>query len=177
MAVRAQPIYAKTGRSLNIILAVLLCAGLMVNIMRTTTVRLPWSKSIYIKPPLDKTATYGMPIKSSTEPFSYSQGELGNGINFNMATTLYRQKDGSIIVYLTNPVNSSTYLLCEIKDQNGRIVAKSGRVAPGKYVADLKPKSAWENEAMPITVFIYAMDLKEGYSLGSLEYETTLQPW
>jgi len=184
MELRKQPIYAKTGRIINIVYASLLCVVLCLvllnglNVAGATTASVPWSMDFYIKPPIDKTAKYGMPLQTDTQPFAYSNGELGNGIQFGMATSLYRQKNGSITIYLTNPENSGAYLLCEIKDEaSGKIIAESGRVANGKFVTSLKPKNAWKNEATPVTVTIYAMDLQDCYSLGSMEFQTTLQPW
>jgi len=175
---RNQPIYTKSGRISNMVVLFLLCfAVVFASLHFIGHINLPWSTELYFKPPIDKAAIYGVPVQSDTEQFAYSEATLGNGIEFGMATALYRQKDGSIIVYLSNPVNSSAYLLCEIKDPNGKVIAESGRVAPGKYIKALKPKRGWKNEATPVTVSVYAMDTKDCYSLGNFEFQTTLQPW
>ena len=174
-----QYIYSKTGLLTQMIFIILM-SGVIIfaSLVWFGKLSLPNDFGIYRRPPIDKMAAEGVPLESDTLGFDVSEISIQNGTSFSMASVLYRQADGSVMIFLTNPAGSGVDLLCEIKDKrSGKTLFKSGRVLAGQYLESLKPKGKWENIEKPIRIYVYSIDPKTYYSRGTIELETTLQPW
>ena len=160
--------------SFAIIFALVFCLG-RANIVNFS---LPWNLGVYLKPAIDKTAREGVLADEVTRGFDINEIAIANGISFSMAGVLYRQADGSVKIFLTNPSGAKVNLLCEIKDANSeRTLFKSGLINAGHYVERLTPRARWENAETPIKIYVYAIDAETNMSRGTIELETALQPW
>ena len=90
---------------------------------------------------------------------------------------MYQQEDGSLIIYLTNPETNDVNILCEIKDEEGNVIYKSGVIQPGEYLESLYPLQELVNQAMPIEINIYGYEKESWYSRGTILMENILQPY
>ena len=132
---------------------------------------------IYYPPSIDKAAKEGTPPATAVQGFDVSNISFG-GLSFGMASVIYRQADGAVKIFLTNPNDSGADLLCEIKDADSeKTLFKSGRIKEGQYLERIRTKGGWQNVATPVKIYVYAIDSVTKYSKGTIEFETILQPW
>lgn len=130
----------------------------------------------YSPPALDKNRQTGVPIVEGS--YLYKQLESDFGYSFSMAANLYRQEDGTVNVYFTNPEDNQVSLMCEILDAaTGDSLYKSGRIEPGEYVEKLKPSKDFQNILYNIVVKVYAFEPDTYLSAGTTELRMILQPW
>ncbi|MEG2054414.1 MAG: hypothetical protein RR052_05665 [Oscillospiraceae bacterium] len=129
----------------------------------------------YTPPPFEKMAVSGVP----TPPDNMGYGEISaeGGFAFFIAGTMYQQEDGSLLVYFTNPKYSEANLQCEIKNENGDVIYKSGVLRPGEYVERLQPQTKLANEATKIELDVYAFEPETWYSKGTINLQNVLQPY
>ena len=130
----------------------------------------------YRPPEHEAHATSGKP--EVDESFLYRTIESDFGYSFAMAANLYRQEDGSVRIFLTNPSENDFYLMCEVYDMDtAELYYKSGLLSPGEYVDSLKPEGDFENVFHNISVKVYALDMEDYTSEGTTELNLALQPW
>lgn len=136
-----------------------------------------FSANLRYKPPEhEKMAMSGEPTVDDS--FLYKPLYSDFGYSFKIASNLYRQKDGSVFIYLTNPVDNDVYLMCEVYDMDtAELYYKSGLLSPGEYVERLKPQEEFENTFHNIQVKVYALNMDDYISEGTTELEFALQPW
>ncbi len=151
-----------------IIIGVIIAACLIVIII---------SLNIRYKPPaFEKGAKAGVP--EVEESYLFKQVESDFGYRFYIAANLYRQADGSLNIYLTNPADNGVYLMCEIYDADtGEMYYKSGVLDTGSYIETLKPKKDFENAFHNIRIDVYAFEPETYVSAGTTELKLALQPW
>lgn len=133
-----------------------------------------FSKPEYVPPEFDAAAQTGEP--SPAENLAYDEISAENGLRFSLAGTMYQQDDGSLLIYLTNPAASQCIISCEVKNEAGDTLYKSGAIRPGEYVERLMPQMEIENIAMPITMLVYAFEPDTWYSMGEVRLTNILQP-
>lgn len=134
-----------------------------------------FSRQGYSHPEFDATAAAGVPAPADN--MAYNEISAENGVRFSLAATMYQQEDGSLLVYFTNPAASQCVLMCEIKNEAGKTLYKSGAVRPGEYVERLTPLTEIENIATPITMWVYAFEPDTWYSVGEVQLSNILQPY
>ncbi|MEG1578974.1 MAG: hypothetical protein RR336_09445 [Oscillospiraceae bacterium] len=129
----------------------------------------------YTPPPFEPTAVEGVP----TPPDDMGYGEISaeGGFAFSIAGTMYQQEDSSLLIYFTNPEYSEANLQCEIKNEKGDILYKSGVIRPGEYVERLQPQTKLKNEATKIELNVYAFAPETWYSKGTINLQNVLQPY
>lgn len=129
----------------------------------------------YTPPSFEPTAVAGVP----TPPENMGYGEISaeGGFAFSIAGTMYQQEDGSLLIYFTNPQYSEANLQCEIMNENGDILYKSGVLRPGEYVERLQPQTELKNEATKIELNVYAFAPDTWYSKGTINLQNVLQPY
>ena len=131
---------------------------------------------LYSPPARDKTAQKGTPAVD--ESYLYKRVDSDFGYSFSLAANLYRQEDGSVKIYLTDPDMNSVDLVCEVHDSDtGDLLYKSGRISPGEYVETLSPAAEVDNAKRDITVSVYALNSDTYKSEGTTELNLVLQPW
>ena len=134
---------------------------------------------LYIKyspPELEPMAVKGTPEVS--EGYLYDTVQTDFDYIFVMAANLYRQEDGSVNIYLTNPEQNEVSIMCEIMDAvDGTVYYKSGRLLPGEYVENLKPQIDFSNTPHDIKVKVYAFEQDTYLSAGTTELKLVLQAW
>ena len=81
---------------------------------------------------------------------------------------MYQQEDGSLLVYFTNPQSSDANLMCEIQNENGETIYKSGVIRPGEYIERLEPLAELSDEAIKIELYVYAFEPDTWYSKGTI---------
>ncbi len=130
----------------------------------------------YHPPEHDENAKSGLPIVEDS--YLYREIETDFGYSFSMAANLYRQEDGSLNLYLTNPETNDVDLMCEINDmESGQLLYKSGRILPGEYLVNIPCAEEFENDYHDVSVRIYAFDREKFTSEGTTELSLALQPW
>ena len=172
-----QYMYVRTGLMGRVIFCTLLSLAIIFSSL-VCFGKISVPNGIYIKPSIDNTVMLGEPGNDEIVGFDVKEVSAGNGISFCIAGVLYRQVDGCVKVFLTNPTDAKVNLLLEIKDvSNEKTIFKTGLIEPGYFVERVKPKGKWENASTPIKICVYAMDPDSNYSQGTIEFETMLQPW
>jgi len=130
----------------------------------------------YSPPEHDPKAVRGTP--EVADGYLYREIATDYLYSFSMAANLYRQEDGSLNIYLTDPEQNDVSLMCEIRDAaDDTLYYKSGRILPGEYVPSLKPVKDFENVAHDINVKIYAFEEDTYLSAGTTELKLVLQAW
>lgn len=130
----------------------------------------------YSPPEHEKNAGNGIPVVK--DDYLYRTMKSDFGYSFSMAANLYQRKDGSVSVFLTNPVENDVNILCEIRDmETGLLYYKSGLLFPGEFVENLKPDTKFSNELHNVTVKVLAYEPESFLSAGTTELKLTLQPW
>ena len=172
MTVRRQTVHSSMGRNKRIaggILFGLLLIACVAVIVMTLGIR-------YEPPALEESAKTGVPVVD--EGYLYMTLESNFGYAFQLAANLYRQEDGSVNIYLTNPAESPVHLLCEILDADTKeVYYKSGRLEPGTYVENLPPLIDFENKMHEIDVLVYAFETEDFTSAGTTTMRMVLRPW
>lgn len=129
----------------------------------------------YIPPEIDLTAQTGVP--EPEERMAYGEISAQGGFTFGIAGTMYQQEDGSLLVYFTNPQSSDANLMCEIQNENGETIYKSGVIRPGEYIERLEPLAELSDEAIKIELYVYAFEPDTWYSKGTINLSNMLQPY
>ena len=129
----------------------------------------------YVPPEFDQTAQTGAP--EPEEHMAYGEISAQGGFTFGIAGTMYQQEDGSVQVYFTNPQSSDANIMCEIRDEAGTVIYKSGVIRPGQYIERLEPLAELPAEAVKIELYVYAFEPDTWYSKGTINLSNTLQPY
>lgn len=129
----------------------------------------------YVPPEFDKTAQTGVP--QPPENSGYSAVEAQGIFSFSVVGAMYQQEDGSLVLDLTNPETNDVNIQCEIVNEDGKILYKSGAIRPGEYVERLHPLYKFPNEAMNIEMKVYAFEPQTWYSKGSVSLHNVLQAY
>lgn len=129
----------------------------------------------YTPPPFETAAVAGVP--APPENMGYGEISADGGFAFSIAGTMYQQEDGSLLVYFTNPQHSEANLQCEILDETGAILYKSGVIRPGEYVERLQPLVKLQNEATNVELNVYAFEPDTWHSKGTINLQNILQPY
>jgi len=127
----------------------------------------------YKPSPFEPDAVAGKP--EPPENFGYSEIDAAGRFTFGLAGVMYRQEDGSLRVYFSNPEESEAYLMCEIIDPKGATLYRSGLLRPGEYVVSLYPVTKPNHEAVNIEIKVYALDPEHYYSIGMVTLDNILQ--
>lgn len=172
MTTQRQTVHTSFGRNKRIagfaILALLL-AGCLFVVVKTLMTR-------YEPPVLEEARKHGVPVVD--EGYLYTTLESNFGYSIQLAANLYRQEDGSLNIYLTNPADSGVHILCEITDaETGEMFYRCGRLEPGTYVENLPPLVDFENKMRDIDVKVYAFTNKDFTSAGTTTMRMVLRPW
>lgn len=129
----------------------------------------------YRPPKHDLNAVVGIP--NPEESYLYGTVETEYGYSISMAANLYRQENGEIKTYYTNPLNNSCYLRYELIDSDTKkILHSTGFIKQGEYVEAIKDKRI-KNKKYNITVRVYAYDPDNFTSCGTTDLKLLLQPW
>lgn len=173
MAVKTRQIYRSTmGRirfRAGLILLLIILIASIGAVVYSLVVR-------YMPPAPEKDAKEGIPVVK--EGYLYRTVASDFGYSFSLAANLYQRNDGSVSVFLTNPVENEVCILCEIRDtETKQLYYKSGLLSPGEFVENLKPKSVPANELHNVTVAVYAYEPETYLSAGTTELKLALQPW
>ncbi len=130
----------------------------------------------YSPPEHDQACISGTP--EVDDGYLYKEIDSHFGYSFSMAANLYRQEDGSVNIYLTNPKSNDIDILCEIYEKDSALLLyKSGRICPNEYLPSLVCKEEVENKYRDILVKIYAFKKDDFTSAGTTELNLALQPW
>lgn len=160
---------AKKKHILGISLIVILLALIAGAVIYSLNVR-------YKPPEHDVRAQKGLP--KVDENYLFGRIESDYGYRFFMAGNLFRQEDGSVNIYFTNPAGSEVDLMAEIyDDSSGELLFRSGLLYPAEYVDNLPPLGKYENEYRDILVKVYALEKDDHTSAGTTELRLALQPW
>lgn len=173
MVAKTRQIYrSNMGRfrfRVGLILLLLILIACIVAVVYSLVVR-------YIPPAHEKSAQNGIPVVK--ESYLYKTVTSDFGYSFSMAANLYQREDGSVSVFLTNPIENEVSLLCEIRDmETGQLYYKSGLLSPGEFVENLKPGSGFTNELHNVKVTVLAFEPETYLSAGTTELKLVLQPW
>lgn len=173
MVAKTRQIYRSTmGRfrfRAGLIMLLLIVIACIVAVLYSLLVR-------YIPPAHEKSAQTGIPVVK--ESYLYEAVASNFGYSFSMAVNLYQKEDGSVSVFLTNPIENEVGLLCEIRDmETGQLYYKSGLLSPGEFVEKLKPVSRVSNEPHDVKVKVLAFEPETYLSAGTTELKLVLQPW
>jgi len=123
-------------------------------------------------PPFEPGAVTGTP--EPPERIGHVGFDAGN-FTFMIASVMYQQEDGSVGLYLTNPLGNDVYLMCEVIDQDGNTIYRSGLLRPGEYVAGLYPTARLGGEIIDVIVHIYALEPEGFFSAGTVMLGNVLQ--
>ena len=159
----------KRKRRNGLIVIAALLAVCVVAVIISLTVK-------YAPPALDSSRVKGAP----TVDGSYLYKEVKSDFDYTlyMAANLYRQADGSVNIYLTNPPSNNVSLMCEITDLTTQeVYYKSGRIEPGEYIENLPADHEFDNTVHNVMVKVYAFEPDTYESAGTTELKLVLQPW
>ena len=128
----------------------------------------------YTPPPFEPDAVTGIP--EPPERIRHVGFDAGN-FTFMIASVIYQQEDGSVGLYLTNPLGNDVYLMGEVIDQDGNTIYRSGLLRPGEYVPRLYPTVRMRSEAIDVIINIYALESEGFFSAGTVMLGNVLQPY
>jgi len=172
--VRAQPTKLQTGSKKRRLL--LFSSAALILLLAAGAVYAKEYKPPYVPPAWEENAVSGVP--EPEESLNFGTIEVDGGFSFALAGTMYQQKDGSLLLYFTNPEDSGVLMMCEICEKStGEILYQSGLLSPGQYVGRLRPQHTLKNEAIIIEMKVYGFEPETYYSMGTVTLENTLQPW
>lgn len=155
---------------LIMIICVLLTASAAFAAIKYVTRTIP-----YIPPPFEPNAVEGIPEPPTN--MGYSPVDAEGGYAFALAGNLYRQENGDLCIYFTNPDDSNVWMMCEIESHDYGVIYKSGVLKQGEYIERLTPLTEFPNEATKIEIKIYGFEPENWQSKGTVYLNTTLQPW
>ena len=170
---REQPLRVQTHAARK--QAALLASSLTMAVLSAAIVFAVLYQPTYMPPHFESGAVAGFP--NPPEKLKYSKFDAMDTFMFMIAGVMVRQKDGSLLVYLTNPQENYAYLMCEIVDSNDKTLYKSGLLRPGEYVANLHPIVNPDNKVADIRIHIYALEPERFISIGTVTLINTLQPY
>jgi len=89
---------------------------------------------IYSPPAFDSMAQIGEP----TPPIDlgYTSMTVEQGFNIKLCGRLFIKKN-NIDIYLTNPKLNNVWLMIELHDENGNVLARSGIIKQGEYIKSI----------------------------------------
>ncbi|SDF56306.1 hypothetical protein SAMN05660368_00925 [Marvinbryantia formatexigens] len=82
-------------------------------------------------------------------------------------------KNGSAVLYMTNPASNKVWLKVRILDESGQMLGESGLLKPGEYVEAVELTSMPE-EDIAVVLKIMAYEPDTYYSAGAASLSTTL---
>ncbi|HEY5558063.1 hypothetical protein [Acetobacterium sp.] len=85
----------------------------------------------FIPPGFDAAAQIGEP--SPPLDFGYTTVNVEQGFDIKLCGRLFA-RNNTIDIYLTNPASNNVWIMTEVQDENGKVLAKSGIIKPGEYV-------------------------------------------
>lgn len=172
--VRKQPTKPQTGTKEKRLLTFL--SATLVLLLVAGIVFIRYYEPPYAPPVSETNAVYGVPKPEKS--LQYGTIKTEGSFSFALAGTMYQQKDGSLLIYFTNPENSGVLMMCEIYEKGtDHVLYKSGLLSEGQYVERLCPQYKFKNEAMKIEMKVYGFEPKTYYSMGTVTLDNTLQPW
>ena len=153
---RELPKYSKASRKtrvlyvalLGVILIALIVTGILVFQRLNTT-------PAFVPPAFDKSAQVGEPTPDLD--LGYTTVNVEQGFEIRLCGRLFVKND-HIEINLTNPTSNDVWMMTELQDENGKVLAKSGIIKPGEYVQSvtlLKKLTAAETN-VKIVVIGYA---------------------
>ncbi|MDD3193900.1 MAG: hypothetical protein PHE47_08700 [Oscillospiraceae bacterium] len=170
---RTQRTRPRAGRTKKILLAG--AVSLLLLEVAFLAWRLVFYQPPYQPPAYEPAVQVGVP--DPPEGMGYGQISAENGFSFWVAGAMYQQEDGSLLVYLTNPADSVCNILCEITDQDGHTLYRSGALRPGEFVERLYPLKQMENTTIEIQMNVYAFEPETWFSVGTITLNNTLHQW
>lgn len=111
----------------------------------------------FIPPEFDPSAQVGEPTPDID--LGYTTVNVEQGFAIKLCGRLF-VKNNSVDIYLTNPASNDLWMMTELQDENGKVLAKSGIIKPGEYIKAitlLKNVTA-EKTNVKIVVIGYAPD-------------------
>jgi len=170
---REQPTSVATGRwRRRAVVAVALIATLAAVVVAVLWLRY---ERPYSPPPFEPDAVVGVPDVPGN--MGYSEVDAMGQFAFRLCGVTYQQEDGTLRLFFTNPSENEAYLMCEVLDLNGKALYKSGLLRPGEYVERLSPMVDIENEAINIEIKVYALNMGNYTSVGTVSLDNVLQPY
>lgn len=169
---RALPEYSKASRKTRVLYAALLGVILIALLLTAILVfqRLNTTPA-FVAPGFDKSAQVGEPTPDLD--LGYTAVNVEQGFEIRLCGRLF-VKNNKVEINLTNPASNDVWMMTELQDGNGQVLAQSGIIKPGEYVQSvtlLKKMTAAETN-VKIVVIGYAPDTYA--SRGTVGMKTVL---
>lgn len=170
--IQKSPEYSKASRKtrvlyaarLGVILMALIVTGILVFQRLNTT-------PAFVPPAFDKSAQVGEPTPDLD--LGYTAVNVEQGFEIRLCGRLF-VKNNEVEINLTNPISNDVWMMTELQDENGQVLAKSGIIKPGEYVQSitLLKKVTVAETNVKIVVIGYAPDTYA--SRGTVGMKTVL---
>lgn len=133
------------------------------------------SEPAFVPPEWEPDAQTGIP--EPDKKMNYGSITAPAGFSVGLCGTMYQQEDGSLLLYLTNPESNDVNIQCQIQNEAGTILYKSGVLKPGEYLERMNLLAEIPNEAMPVKIDLYGFERDTWYSKGTISLDNVLQPY
>lgn len=125
----------------------------------------------FIPPGFDASAQIGEP----TPPldFGYTTVNVEQRFDIKLCGRLFAQNN-TIDIYLTNPASNNVWMMTEVQDENGEVLAKSGIIKPGEYVQSIALAKNVTAAETNVKIVVIGYDPDSYASRGIVGMNTTL---
>ena len=151
MKILSRTASCRTGRRRRLILGGFALIGASLVVLAIVMILHP----PYRPPAFEQEALAGTP-SDLPENLSYQIVEIEQDFSIGLCATLWRQEDGSVDLYFTNPVTNEALLLLRVEDSEGNLLGRSGLLRPGEYLQKMPLTGplrfgSWPIRPTPIT--------------------------
>ena len=129
---RKIPRFSKASRKSMILYLSLIGVILVALVLTGMAVFQGFNKAPEFRPPgFDPAVQSGEPTPDID--LGYTAVNVQEGFDIKLCGRLFAQNN-AVDIYLTNPASNTVWMMTELQDENGRVIAKSGIIKPGEYV-------------------------------------------
>lgn len=127
-----------------------------------------YDKAQYKPPAFEENVVEGLPQLSEDEKELYGYSPL----KLSESTSIYvcgdpQFDDNSVDLYVTNPKENNSWIMCEIFTSDGESVGKSGIIKQGFYLKNLnKTKQTLDDNKLTVKIYFFEPDTY--YSAGQI---------
>jgi hypothetical protein len=125
----------------------------------------------YKPPAFDSSAQIGEPIPPVD--LGYTSMTVGQGFDIKICGRLFVEKN-SVDIYFTNPKSNDVWLMTELQDENGKVLAKSGMIKQGEYIKSVNMFKNVTADKTNVTIVVIAYSPDTYLSRGSVSMKTVL---
>ena len=166
------PRFSKATKKIVLLYVALIGAIIIALFLTGIYIMQQLNKTPKFKPPaFDSAAQIGEPIPPID--LGYTPMSVEQGFDIKLCGRLFVLKD-SVDIYLTNPESNDVWMLAELQDENGQVIAKSGIIKQGEYVKSINLIKSVSTAKTKVKIVVIAYSPDTYISKGNVSMNTVL---